>query len=418
MAAETPTPDVSAESPVITDAPAPESKAQVAPAIARHAAPRGRRRWPWIVLGSLAAVLVLAVGGALWYFSGLMGDGSRIPQPDAGFPMSITSVDGDQVSYSGVPSGWTDQGLTAIATEEGGYAQTTDPTVSGGDSGTRRVTTVVLPPEPAVGQAAALDGWYFPRDPRVGLGLEFQDVEYDSPLGPTPAWFIPGTSTTWVVVVHGRSDTPAQGLRIASTVAPLGYPMLLIKYRNDAGAPAGNGYGQWGADEWQDVEAAVQYALDNGAERVVLAGVSMGGSASLALLQNSGLADRVAGLFLDAPMTSFGERVDMTAADMGVPSFFTAMAKQVASWRYGFDWQATDYVADAGTFTTPMLIVQGTEDGTVPVEINQQFAAAADPAVVTLELFEGAGHTTAWNMERARYEALLSDFLTAVAPPS
>jgi hypothetical protein len=101
-----------------------------------------------------------------------------------------------------------------------------------------------------------------------------------------------------------------------------------------------------------------------------------------------------------------------------VPSFFTAMAKQAASWRYGFDWQATDYVADAGTVTTPMLIVQGTEDGTVPVEINERFAAAADPAVVRLELFEGAGHTTAWNMERDRYEALLSEFLTAVAPPS
>ncbi len=108
------------------------------------------------------------------------------------------------------------------------------------------------------------------------------------PWVPTPAWFIPGTSSTWVVFVHGRGETPREGLRIASTVAPLGYPMLLIQYRNDPQAPAGNGYGQFGVDEWQDLEGAVQYALDNGAERIVLAGASMGGAASLAFLRELG----------------------------------------------------------------------------------------------------------------------------------
>jgi uncharacterized protein len=390
----------------------------LAPQVPAHREPHTRRRWPWVLLASVVAFLLIVVAAGLWYFSGLIGDGVRIPQPDAGFPMTITSVTGEKVAYTGVPSGWTDQGITAISTPDGGYAQTSDPVVSGPGAGTRTVTQVVLPPALAAGQAAALDGWYFPRDPRTGLGLDYQDVVYDSPLGPTPAWYIPGTSSTWVVIVHGRADLPAQGLRIASTVAPLGYPMLLIEYRNDPGAPAGNGYGQFGADEWQDVEAAVTYALDNGAEQVVLAGISMGGAASLAFLQNSPLADHVVGAFLDAPDTDLGVKVEAEAADMGVPSFFTAMAKQVASWRFGLDWDAIDYVADAASFTTPMLIVQGTDDGTVPPATNEQFTAAARPGLVDLELFDGAGHTTAWNMERDRYEALLTDFLTRVAPPA
>ncbi len=35
---------------------------------------------------------------------------------------------------------------------------------------------------------------------------------------------------------------------------------------------------------------------------------------------------------------------------------------------------------------------------------------------MTLELFEGAGHMESWNVDRARYEALLTGFLAQVAP--
>lgn len=372
-----------------------------------------------MVLGALAAVLVVIVAGGLWYFSGRIGDSAVIPQPDAGFAMTVTAIDDTSVSYADVPGGWGDHGLSGLAAEGGGYLQTSDPVTTGeGDAraGTRTITAQVLPPDVAVGDRVALDGSYFPVDPKVGLGLDYETVLYDSPLGPTPAWYIPGTASTWVVFVHGRGETPREGLRIASTVAPLGYPMLLIQYRNDPQAPSGNGYGQFGVDEWQDLEAAVQYALDNGAERVVLAGASMGGATSLAFLENSALADRVVGAFLDSPMSSFPQIVTLAAQDMGLPAVVASGAMQVASWRYGFDADAADYASRAAGFTTPMLIVQGTEDGTVPPEVNADFAAAAGSDTVTLELFEGAGHMESWNVDRARYDALLAGFLAQVAP--
>jgi uncharacterized protein len=389
-----------------------------APVIASHAAPRRRRRWPWVVLACFVGLVVVALAGVVWYFSGQIGANSAVPQPESGFPMSITAVDGGRVSYSGVPSGWTDQGLQGLASVEGGYAQTDGLEPSGYAAGTRTVTTQVLPPDLAVGQQAALDGHYFPRDPKTGFGADFEDVTYDSPLGPTPAWYIPGTGSAWVIVIHGRGAAPTESLRVASVTSRLGYPTLVIRYRNDAGAPAGNGYAQWGKDEWQDLEAAVQYALDNGAERVVLAGLSMGGGMSLALLENSPLADSVVGLFMDAPMTSFSQRVDLSAQDMGVPGFVATLAKQVASWRYGFDWSAIDYTSRAADITKPMLIVQGSEDGTVAPVMTEEFAAAANPDLVQREVFEGAGHVSSWNVERTRYEQLLTDFLARVAPPA
>ncbi len=407
--------DDTAEIPVVVPAEPPSAQPS---AIAGHRAPRRRRRWPWISLGVVLVALALVASGGLWHLSGLIGDGARIASSDEPFPMTVTAAQGTSVTYSaGSPArdDVPDQGLMGIATIEGGYSQTDDP-VASGDLTTRSVVAVVLPPNPAAGQAATLDSWYFPKNPRVGLGVEFEDVTYDAPLGPTPAWFIPGTSTTWVIFTHGRGATPAEGLRIANTVTGLGYPMLLIKYRDDALSPQEDQMGGFGAQEWPDLEAAVQYAMDHGATKVVLTGASMGGAITLAFLENSALADRVAGVFLDSPITSFGKLVDARAADMGVPSIATGAARVIAGLRFGFDWDATDYSARAAGFAAPMLLVQGTADATVPATVVAQFAAAADAATVTLEEFDGAGHVMSWNVDRPRYEGLLTEFLGRVAP--
>ncbi len=364
------------------------------------------------------ALLAVVIGG-LWVVSGLIGAGVRADTTSAGFPMAITSVDGTRISYRGDGSGWADQGLMGIATAEGGYLQTTDPETRGsGDSvaGRRTITAQVLPPEPATGQAAALDGWYFPRNPKVGLGLDYEDVTYDAPLGPTPAWLIPGTSSTWVVFTHGLGAHPAEGLRMADTVSGAGYPMLLIRYRNDARAPEGDGLGHFGVDEWQDLEAAVQFALDSGAERVILAGSGMGGAITLSFLQNSPLAEKASGVFLDSPVTSLPAVVQARAEDLGLPSVAATLGRSVAAWRYGIDFEAADYSGLAQGLGVPVLIVQGTDDTTVPASVNVAFATGAE--AVTLELFEGAGHQLAWNVDPARYDLLLGDFLASTAGAS
>jgi uncharacterized protein len=380
--------------------------------VAHHAAARPRRRWPWVVIGAMAVGVILGAMGGVWYLSGLIGDGVRVDREGGTFPLEVSAAEGGAISYSGSPGAWGDQGLMGIATIQGGYVQTDDPVPSAnGDPAKRQVVAVALQPAPSVGDHAAMDGWYFPRNPKIGLGRDYEDVVYAGPLGPTPAWLIPGPSRTWVIYTHGLGATPREGLRIARTTTELGYPTLLIRYRNDGQAPAGSGYGQFGADEWQDLDAAVQYAIGRGAERVVLAGTGMGGAITLAFLQNSPLVDRVAGAFLDSPVADLAGVVEARAADRGIPALVTRLAGLVAAWRFGLDWEAMDYATDAAGFTTPMVIVQGAEDALVPPLVNADFAAA-----VTLELFPDAGHAQSWNVDRPRYERALSDFLGRVAP--
>ena len=378
-----------------------------------------RRRWPWVVLLVVLAAVVVSVAGVLWYLSTLIGNAMAIDQPGEPFPLTILTADGGAISYSEGLSDEPEAPLMGVATIEGGYVQTSDPvTVGTGEvaTTTRVIDKQVLAPPPAVSEPATLDSWFFPHDPKAGLGVDFESVTYDAPLGATPAWFIPGTKDTWVVFMHGRGAAPREGLRIASTVTKLGFPMLLINYRDDANSPAEDGLGNFGQTEEPDLEAAVQYALDNGAKQVVLAGASMGGATELAFLENSPLATSVVGAFLDSPASDLGRMVRRGAADMGVPDFVTSAAMQVAAWRFGIDWAAVDYTRKAGSLSTPILVVQGSKDDRVPASVNEALAAAAAAGTVRYEVFPDAAHMESWNVDRARYDTLLAGFLAKVAP--
>ena len=76
-----------------------------------------------------------------------------------------------------------------------------------------------------------------------------------------------------------------------------------------------------------DLEAAVQYALDNGADDVVLYGYSMGGGMCLNLLYESELADRVRCVVMDSPLLDFGGTLDFVGHVRGYPRFMVQFGK-------------------------------------------------------------------------------------------
>ena len=196
------------------------------------------------------------------------------------------------------------------------------------------------------------------------------------------------------------------------TITELGFPSLIITYRNDLGVPASpDGFYRFGQTEWEDLEGAVRYAVQHGAEKLVLVGYSMGGAIVISFLRESALAARVEAVILDAPMLNFRDTVDRLAWEQGLPWFFTQIAEKLAEIRFDIDWEAMNYLRRADELTTPVLLFHGGDDDTVPVETSDSLAEAR-PDLVTYMRVEDAGHVRSWNTDPEAYEAAVRDFLT------
>ncbi|NUR09139.1 MAG: alpha/beta fold hydrolase [Nocardioidaceae bacterium] len=262
-------------------------------------------------------------------------------------------------------------------------------------------------------------GWSrnaFP-DPRTALGRPVRAMAYDGDLGAMPAWFAPGRTDTWAVLVHGKGESRTEMLRLMRATTAAGLPTLAITYRNDVGAPRDpSGRYQYGRTEWRDLAAAVDHATAHGARRVVLVGTSMGGAVVASYLRHVEDHTRIAGLVLDAPMLDLGAVVSYAASRRAlpvlghVPASLAWTAKRFATLRYGVDWGALDYVDDTRWLDRPTLVFHGTDDGTVPVALSRRLAAA-HPDLVTLREVPGAGHVASWNADPAAYERRVRGFL-------
>ena len=268
---------------------------------------------------------------------------------------------------------------------------------------------------PAVGDRVTVDGTTFYRDPEAEYGLAFAEVMIHTEVGDAPAWFVDGESTTWVILTHGKGVDRTEALRMLPTLVEAGHPTLIISYRNDVGVGADpSGLYRFGITEWRDLQSAVEYALDHGAERVVLGGYSMGGGITMEFMHQSPFALHVAGLILDAPMLDLGRTVDQGAADQGIPSILVSLAKTVAAARFGFTWSEINYLAKLDRIEVPVLVFHGTDDERVPIVLSENLASSL-PDLVTFVPIDGAGHVESWNVEPDTYAEAVRALLRSVS---
>ena len=379
----------------------------------------------------LAVVVVVALfyGAGGWYFSSLLGsDAFAVDSGDEvdELNLEVVAVGDDEITFRveegsdsdlltdgvyglEVPGGWLEVGeIFDIAGIEGEY-----------DVVTRQLLPSGAAP-PAVGSRADLESYFYESNP-LDIGFAYEDVRYTSPLGEFDAWYVPGTDETWVIAVHGKGAEPRECLRILRPISDSGHPALIITYRNDPGQPADpSGYHRYGATEWVEVQGAVQYAIDHGAEEVVLVGLSTGAAHSLGFLYESDLAGRVVGAIFDSPNIDFGRTVDFGASQrslpligVGVPQSLATVAKFIGSFRFDFDWAQADFIDDADKIGVPILAFHGTEDSTVPLDVSERLQEER-PDLVTLIVVEGAEHVQSWNRDPNGYEERVLQFLAGV----
>lgn len=380
-------------------------------------------RWVTIPAAVIVALLIVAHIAGGWYFSSEIGDDVFTVSPGGrDFDLEVVRADGSSVTLID-PEGDDEELVTegVFGLEwDGGYGQLGRILEQGGNQVVRELL-LITGELPAQGSKADVQGQAYPSDPLSALGVAFEDVTYESPLGEMDAWFIPGTSDRWVIMVHGKGASRAETIRATTTVVDAGHPVLAITYRNDPGQPADrSGYYRYGISERLDLEAAVVYALGQGAGDVVLMGFSTGAAIAVGFMDSSPQADAVAGLVFDAPNLDLGAVVDEGASHrsipgtgLSIPGYVVGMAKFIAELRYDIDFDDVNYLDRAAEIAAPILVFHGTEDETVPIEVSRKlFIRRIETDVVEVV---GAGHVQSWNVDRDRYESTLRGFLANLA---
>ena len=273
----------------------------------------------------------------------------------------------------------------------------------------------------ATATRGSIAGWFY-LDPEQ-LGVKHTDVVIQTPVGPAPAWLIPAQKKTgrWLIGVHGRGVRRQECLRAVEVARRCGYTSLLVSYRNDGDAPlsADGRYGL-GDTEWPDVDAAIAYAVANGATEVVLMGWSMGGAISLQVATRTAHAGVLKGIILESPVVNWAETIDYQTDAQHAPRVVSAAARHLISSPWArtltgqdesIDLSRLDFVARADELTLPILLMHSADDGYVPPYASRALALAR-PDIVTFDEFTMARHAKLWNYDADRFNEDIGSWLS------
>ena len=390
----------------------------------------GRRipRWVKALIGMVLALALVFYGAAGLVFANMIRSDALVPlppTPDNG--VWVRAVDEQEITLTSAEEreDTTRPGLAGLAWD-GGYGQLGEIISTDGLDVTRTFFVQrgsfpsVCMGDLVVCEQVDIEGWTFPDDPS-SLDIVFEDVTYESLLGPMGAWQVDGgDGSVWAIHAHGWRASRREALRSLPIYQRAAITSLVVDYRNDPDAPADpSGLYRFGRTEWEDIEAAVEFAVTNGADTVVLVGYSTGAAVHLAYLENSNRLGPIKALVFDSPNADMGETVRLAASKTTLPgtSFLlpdslTAVAMFIADLRWDIDWDEIDYVSRASEIITiPTLVFHGLEDDRVPIEVSRRLQAEAPDRIELVEV-EEAGHVTSWNVDPDGYEEALSRFLT------
>jgi pimeloyl-ACP methyl ester carboxylesterase len=377
-------------------------------------------------------VVAAAAGAAAAGFSAATTVGAatylarRVLTPDGLKPddIQILAVENDSVtlrltSESGQPGRyglWLDGGQ--------GHARVGAVVELDEGSGTvRRVLEAVDSGELRAGPAR-WNQYYYSGDPHEALGLASRDVEIAAEGGMLAAWEVPpadGIDDRWAILVHGRGARREECLRAVPVLHDLGFTSLIPMYRNDIGAPSSSdGRYSLGLSEWRDLEAALVYAVGEGAREIVLFGWSMGGAIVLQTLDRSWLSDRVTAVVLDAPVIDWADVLRHHGALNKIPGPIGSLSRSLIGRRWArrlvgvhepIDVALTNWEHRADELTHRTLLIHSLDDEFVPAGPSVSLAAKR-PDLVRFEPWRKARHTKEWNVDPERWDAVVRAFLT------
>jgi uncharacterized protein len=209
--------------------------------------------------------------------------------------------------------------------------------------------------------------------------------------------------------------------RDVQAFSPLGFTSLVPSFRSDLEvSPPQAESSHLGQTEWRDVESAVAYAVAHGARRIILSGWSMGGTIALLTAERSAYRDRIVGMVLVGPVTSWRKTITAGAARAGVPAVGAGLVMSLLQaplfatmlgLEEPIDFNALEWVDIPNRVAVPTLVLHSRADQEVPWEISAAFQRA-NPDTVTLIPLPEAHHTQEWNASPRTFTDELTSWIS------
>lgn len=248
----------------------------------------------------------------------------------------------------------------------------------------------------------------------AGAGCETVEITAADGITLTGHWYPCEQAERIIIAMHGwRSSWCRDFGLIADFICKNHCAALFVEQRGQNNS--GGAYMGFGVTERYDCREWVRWVIKNRSAElpIYLCGISMGAS-SVLMAANLGLPGNVHGIIADCGFTSPDEICRHIVRNHLHLSY--GMRRMIAGHFYNRKNQSGSFACsttDALRETTiPVLLIHGTEDHFVPVEMTyRNYLACASPK--RLLIVPGADHGMSYLVDKAGYEAAVKNFWRA-----
>lgn len=218
-------------------------------------------------------------------------------------------------------------------------------------------------------------------------GLAYQEITLTTADGlHLRGWYIPGSRSEAIILVHGIHANRGQMLPQALPLAEAGYHLLLFDLRGHGQSDASQL--TYGYQEAADVQAAIDYLLAvPGVERVGAFGSSLGGAV---VARAAAIDPRLNAVVIENSFSSLPRAIEnhfSSSVSLGL------LLTTLAEVRLGLDAEQVNPARDLAAFHKPVLIIHGDNQPLYPVEYAYSlYEAAGGPK--ELWIVKGLGHVS------------------------
>lgn len=212
------------------------------------------------------------------------------------------------------------------------------------------------------------------------------------------------------ILCHGYRGTPTRDFCGGAHICfDAGYNVLLIEQRAHCSSEGHTI--SYGINERYDVLDWTNYAVKRFGEnqRILLAGISMG-AATVLMASELNLPKQVRGILADCPYTSPAEIISTVGRAKGIPMKLALPMAELGARILGrFSLYSASALNAVRRAKVPILLIHGEADRFVPCEMSRRITEA-NPKLIELYTFPGAGHGLSYLVDTERYVNLVQEF--------